>query len=142
MARSGIYFNVKFEGLAEFKASYKLLPKIAQKEVRRGNLQIAKNLVTRIKVDAAGEGPQASIVIPTIRATSAATPTILAGKKGAEAGDVLAGSVFGSNKFAQFQHRHLGTEGYYFFSTVERNKAYLTNAYSQLMQEVLERAGL
>lgn len=140
--------SVEVSGMRETLAAFKALPKDASDALRDASKELAESLVTSIK-QAAGRArqPQATILGATVKVRRDRVPVIIVGgtkrigRNKVPAWRILFGGEFGSNRYRQFHQRHTGTEGTWFFPTVERDKAQIADAWDKAADEIVTRFG-
>jgi hypothetical protein len=139
-----ITVTIRITNLRETLRKFNDLPKDADKEMRAASLSIAGAVAVQIR-SAAGAQRQSALMVPTIRAQRDRVPTVVAGgtrrvgSNKVPAYKVLFGSEFGSKTLAQF--RGFDSEGYWFFRTVDANREYFQQEWTEAADEVLKKWG-
>lgn len=140
--------SVQVDGMKETLDAFRQLPKEASAVLRDASKELAETLVTKIRIAANSDrSPQARIVAATLKVKRDRVPVIEVGgtkrigRNKVPAYHLLFGSEFGSHRFKQFQKRHTGTTGSWFFPTVEREQAEIGKAWNEAADEIVTRFG-
>lgn len=144
MASNTLTVKFHLEGYKETLAAFRELPKDASKSLREQTLKLSEALAEGIKEAARRDvSPQAELLIPTVRARKDRVPNIRAGgvkrvgSNKVPAYKVLFGAEFGSDRFKQFHKPHNGTEGSWFFQSVERDQDQISQAWRTVANDIV-----
>lgn len=140
--------SVSVTGMRETLDAFKALPKDAGNAIRDASKELADKLALSVR-QAAGRArqPQAAILAQTIKVKRDRVPVLEVGgtkrigRNRVPASRILFGGEFGSNAYKQFHQRHTGTEGTWFFPTVERDKAEIIAGWEKAADEIVTRFG-
>jgi hypothetical protein len=126
-------FDIKVttEGLKEVLRACSSLPRDAQREAQDGAVKLARDLASVIRLAGRSDSRQSAAASRTVRATRGREPGILAGPH-----KLLYGSEFGATRrFGWYRagryhaspgrqfRPHRGSASYWFFQTLERERA-------------------
>jgi|SRR5688572_3844 len=142
--RRTITIRLRIFGLRETLRAFDRLPDDANKELRAASLSIAGFLATEIRLSSRLNA-QSALLGPTVRAQKDRVPVVVAGggrrvgRNRVPAYKVLFGSEFGATVLRQYR-AHNG-DGYWFFSTVTLNRAYVEREYNEAADEIIQKWG-
>lgn len=141
--KKALVVSLKIDGVRETLAAFRGMPKEANNALRDAANDIARDLAVDAKAAGVAEGSQAALVAGTVRVVRDRVPVLQAGgtkrlgSRKAPAWKLLFGSEFGSNRFTQFPHTHQGTDGLWFFPTIEDNAASISRRWNAAADEVI-----
>lgn len=160
MAKSGLTIKVSISGVRETLAKFNGLPKEASDSLRNASQELAGILADSARAAGLRQGSQAALVATTVKARRDRVPSVQAGgsarlgRHGAPAYGLLFGSEFGMNRrsgwyrkgrFAQSvghqYHPHTGTEGLWFFPTVERESPAIAEQWNKAAEQLIDWFG-
>lgn len=148
MAKTSLTVTVHIDGVKETLAKLNQLPKEANAALRDHAGELAGFLARKAEGAARGDrSPQAKRVAATVTVKRDRVPVIQAGgskriaSSRVPAYKLLFGSEFGSNNLRQFGKRHTGTQGSWFFGTVEDYASEIADAWNEAADEVVEHFG-
>lgn len=160
MAKTGLTFTVRIDGLRETLARFRDLPKEASDQLRTDTQKLAQTLADSATRAGTEQGSQAALVARTVKARRDRVPSVQAGggtrlgRYGAPASALLFGSEFGMNRHSGwyrksryddsvgFQyHPHTGQEGAWFFPTVEREATHISETWQRIADDIVDRFG-
>jgi hypothetical protein len=141
--KQALVITIRQEGVRETLAAFRGLPKEANVALRDAAGKIAQRFATAATAAGIAEGSQAALVAKTVRAGRDRVPVVTAGGskrlggRKAPAWKLLFGSEFGSNRFTQFRRTHQGTDGIWFFPTIEREAPAIIKEWREAADQVL-----
>lgn len=139
--KTALTVTVRITGLRETIRAFKNLPDDATKELRAASLSIAGVVAVEAK-QAAQTNAQSALMAPTVKAVRDRVPAVEAGgtrrvgSNRVPAFKVLFGSEFGSKALKQFRPF---TDTYWFFGTVENNRAFIDREWNEAADEILRK---
>jgi hypothetical protein len=125
--KGALTVTLRAEGVNETLRAFRGLPKEASEQLREAAQELSRDLAVDARGAGTREGHQAALVATTVKAARDRVPVVTAGgtkrlgSRRKPAWKLLFGAEFGSNQFSQFPRYHQGTEGVWFFPTIERN---------------------
>lgn len=143
MASKTLTISVQASGVRETLRAFNGLPKEASASLREAAQDLARLLARDAQAAGQAEGKQAALVAGTVKAGRDRVPVVTAGgtkrlgRRRAPAWKLLFGAEFGSNRFTQFPHAHTGTQGIWFFPTIEQNSGPIAKRWQQAADEIL-----
>ena len=143
MAKRALVITMRQEGVRETLTAFRGVPKEANNALRDAAGRIAQRFATTAAAAGAAEGSQAALVAKTVKVGRDRVPVVTAGgtkrlgSRKAPAWKLLFGAEFGSNRFTQFPRTHTGTEGIWFFPTIEREAPAIIKEWREAADEVL-----
>ena len=151
MGKQGLTVRIHIANVRETLAAFRHLPKDAQDELRDTSQELAKRLAGYVRAAGTALGRQDAKVARTVKAVRDRVPTITAGGR-SKAGQLVFGSEFGMNRrsgwygAARFSHStgrqfrpHQGTDGYWFFPTVDAHEEEIGRAWTQAADDIVQR---
>jgi hypothetical protein len=156
VAKSTLTVVVHIDGVHETLAAFRQMDKSSQDKLRAASFDLATMLAGKAQAAARAESGQAALLAPTVRAVRDRVPVVQAGgarrvgRKRAPAWGILFGSEFGMNarsgwyaapKFdneprRQYK-RHNGSQGYWFFPTVEENQDEIAKGWNKAADAII-----
>lgn len=144
MAKTSVTIKVQIEGLREALRAFNELPKDATKRLREESLKLAQKVAESARAAGmADAAPQSKLVATTVRAVRDRVPAVQAGgtarlgRNRAPAYKLLFGSEFGSDHYPQFHRAHRGTDGAWFFPSVDRSGGEISKAWNKVADEIV-----
>jgi hypothetical protein len=142
-AKRTFVVNVRIDGVRETLAAFRTLPKEASDELRTAAGEIARDLAVDAAAAGRAEGHQAALVAGTVKVARDRVPVVQVGgtrrlgRRRVPAWKLLFGSEFGSNRFTQFPRAHQGSDGIWFFPTIEANAGPIAARWRQAADNVI-----
>lgn len=140
---SGLTITVRVSGARETLAAFRAMPKNTVDELRDASLDLSRDVARWAAAGGHAEGAQAGLVAGTVRAVRDRVPSVQAGgsrrvgSRKAPAWTLLFGSEFGSNRYRQFPHRHLGRGSVWFFRTIEAHETEIAERWLRAADRVI-----
>lgn len=147
MARKqSLTVGVKIDGLDETLVRLRKMPKEANAALKDYAGELAGFLARKIEGAARSDrSAQAKRVASTVKVRRDRLPVIEVGGSTRIASTkvpayaLLFGAEFGSNRFSQFNKRHQGKKGSWFFGTVDDQAQEISEAWTEAADEVVRR---
>lgn len=145
-AKTSLTVNIKIDGVRETLAAISKLPKDAQNALRDAAKDLSEDMAVAVRASAVAEGSQAALLAVTVKASRDRVPVVAAGgtkrlgRNRKPAYKMLFGSEFGANRYEQFKP-HIGTDGYWFFPTIEEESPAIADRWLKAADDVVERFG-
>lgn len=155
-SKTALTVNVHITGVRETLAAFRALPKDANDELRVASLRLAELVAAKAKVAAMVDSPVAALMAPTVKAMRDRVPAVQVGgtrkvgRNRVPAWQVLFVSEFGMNQrsgwYAATRYRgsgnpqtrpHRGTQGYWFFPTVEDSAQEISREWNSAADRIL-----
>lgn len=160
MAKQTITVKVTITGVRATLAKLKYLPKEASDKLRDESQKLASFLALNAKSAGYAEGRQVGLVAGTIKAVRDRVPSVTMGGSqrlgrnrkpaygllfAAEFGMDGRSGWYGASKYGHSAgrqwHPHAGTDGYFFFKTVDRNAGQIDAAWNRVADDVINEFG-
>jgi len=160
MARQTLTVKVSITGVRTTLRKLQYLPKEASDKLRDESQKLAGFLALNAKAAGYAEGRQVGLVAGTIKAVRDRVPSITMGGSArlgrnrkpaygllfaAEFGMDGRSGWYGAPRYGSSSgrqwHPHLGTDGYFFFKTVDRNAAQIDEAWNRVADDVINEFG-
>lgn len=145
MAKRTLTLTIRIDGLKEALAAFRKMPKEANDALRDASEEIAAKLVPDLQSAARRDrSPQSRLIASTIKKQRDRVPVVTAGgtkrlgSRRTPAWKLLFGSEFGSNRHPQFHKRHTGTEGSWFFPTVDDQAPMIAKEWNEAADRIVE----
>lgn len=144
MAKTSLTVSMHVEGVRDTLAAFRDLPKDASTQLREQTLKLTSTLAERARAEGMTDAaPQSPLVASTVKAVKDRAPVITVGgtkrlgRNKKPAYKLLFGSVFGSNRYAQFGRPHRGRESYWFFDLVETEAPTIGRAWQRVANAIV-----